>query len=131
MRFDKKVVIITGAWAGMGKSAAISFSGEGAYVIINDIDEETLSSTRHEIESAGGTVTAITGDATKSECADSVTGKALKDYGRVDILFNYVGGIPSGVSSKSFIDTAESTWDAIFELNLKSPMLFTRRCWIA
>lgn len=126
MQFNEKVVIITGAGAGMGKAAAIAFSREGACVIVNDINEGTLSGTVFEIESAGGSVTAVKGDATKSGCADLVVGRALKDHGRVDILFNYVGGMPPGISSKPFIDNTEAVWDAIIELNLKSPMLFTR-----
>jgi 2-hydroxycyclohexanecarboxyl-CoA dehydrogenase len=126
MRFDQKIAIITGAGAGMGRSAALGFAGEGAYVIINDIDAAALEVTTREIRSAGGKVTAIAGDATKNACVQSVVGKALEQSGRIDILFNYVGGMPAGVVLKSFMSDDEAVWDAVIELNLKSTLRFTR-----
>jgi 2-hydroxycyclohexanecarboxyl-CoA dehydrogenase len=126
MRFDHRTAIITGAGAGMGRSAALGFAGEGAHVFINDIDEATLENTAREIRAAGGQVTAVAGDATTSDCVRNVVGKALEQSGRIDILFNYVGGIPAGVSMKSFIQDDEKVWDPVIELNLKPTLRFTR-----
>ena len=125
MRFDKKVVIITGAGVGMGRSAALAFAKEGACVFINDIDEASLNATSDEIRSAGGIVNAIKGDATKSECVKAVVGTALDQYGKIDILFNYVGGIPGWLSTQPFIQDTEADWDATIELNLKPTLMFT------
>jgi 2-hydroxycyclohexanecarboxyl-CoA dehydrogenase len=124
MRFDKKATIITGAGAGMGKAAALAFAKEGAYVIINDIDGTSLKNTASEIRSSGGKVTAVAGDATESECVNSVVGKAIEQYGKVDILFNYVGG-PAGMPSQPFTQDTEAKWDTIIRLNLKPPLMFT------
>ncbi|MBN1189728.1 MAG: SDR family oxidoreductase [Dehalococcoidales bacterium] len=126
MRFENRVAVITGAGAGMARSAAVAFAGEGAHVFINDIDEAELENTAREVRSAGGRVTAIAGDAAKSECVQNVVGKALEQYGRIDILFNYVGGIPAGISLKSFTEDSESVWDPVIELNLKPTLRFTR-----
>jgi len=125
MRFDKKATIITGAGAGMGKAAALAFAKEGAYVIINDIDGASLNNTASEIRSSGGTVTAVEGDATESECVNSVVGEAIELYGKVDILFNYVGG-PAGLPSQPFTQDTGAKWDTIIRLNLMPPLMFTR-----
>ena len=125
MRFDKKVAILTGAGAGMGRAAALAFAKEGAYVFINDIDEARLNDTANEVQSAGGAITAIKGDATKIECVNAIVGKALEQHGKIDILFNYVGGIPGSLSAQPFTQDTEDVWDAIIELNLKPTLMFT------
>ena len=125
MRFENKVAIITGAGAGMGKAAAVAFAKEGASVVINDIDSGTLEETAREIRESGGTVTAVQGDAAESDCVNSIVDTAVKQYGKVDILFNYVGG-PAGQPSQPFAQESEDKWDAIIRVNFKPTLLFTR-----
>ena len=86
----------------MGRSAALSFAGEGAAVIITDINETTLDQTVRDIRSSGGRVSAIAGDATCGEVVRSVVEKALESSGRIDILFNHLGGMPAGWSPNRF-----------------------------
>jgi 2-hydroxycyclohexanecarboxyl-CoA dehydrogenase len=126
MRFANRTAIITGAGSGMGRSAALGFAREGAQVVINDIAEASLEDTAREIRAAGGRVIAIPGDATWNECVRTVVGKALEQSGKIDILFNYVGGIPAGISLKSFMQDAETVWSAVLDLNLKPTLGFTR-----
>lgn len=126
MRFDKKLAIITGAGAGMGRATALAFAKEDAYVFITDKDEERLNSTAKEIQSAGGSVKAIKGDATESSTVNTVVGEALGKYGKIDILFNYVGGNPNWVPPQPFIEDTEALWDAIIKLNLMTTIRFTR-----
>ena len=126
MRFKNRVAIISGAGAGMGKATALAFAQEGAFVVINDVNEESLSNTADEIRSIGGTATAIKGDATKTECANAVAGKALDLYEKIDILFNYVGGSPDGAPMTLFTEQTEAYWDRTIELNLKSTIIFSR-----
>jgi len=126
MRFDNKVVMITGAGAGMGSSAALGFAKEGARVFITDSDDESLNNTAAEIRSAGGVATAIRGDAIDSAFVKTVVGKVLEQCGRVDILFNYVGGNPGGFSACEFSEGTAELWDATIDLNLKTTIMFTK-----
>jgi 2-hydroxycyclohexanecarboxyl-CoA dehydrogenase len=126
MRFENRVAIITGAGAGMGRAAAAGFAREGAAVFITDIDAATLKETAREIRSAGGKVTANAGDARKDETVRIIVEKALEPYGRIDILFNYVGGQPAGVAMQPFTLHDESVWEAFIDLNLKTTFRFTQ-----
>jgi 2-hydroxycyclohexanecarboxyl-CoA dehydrogenase len=126
MRFDNKVVMITGAGAGMGRSAALGFAKEGAHVFMTDIDQESLNHTAGEIRSAGGMATAIKGDAMDRAFVKTITAKALNQCHRIDILFNYVGGNPGWLSAHEFTEDTEELWDATIELNLKTTIMFTR-----
>ncbi len=126
MRFTNRTAIVTGAGAGMGRAAALGLAREGAIVFVNDIVDDSLEDTAREIRAAGGQVTAIAGDATSSVCAQKVIEKALEQTGKIDILFNYVGGIPAGITLKSFMLDPETVWDAVIELNLKPTLRFTR-----
>jgi 2-hydroxycyclohexanecarboxyl-CoA dehydrogenase len=126
MRFEHQTVIITGAGSGMGRSAALSFAREGAAVVITDINTTTLEETARDIRSSGGQVTAIGGDATRREGVRMVVETALTQSGRIDVLFNHLGGMPAGVVSRSFLTDDESIWQAFIDLNLITTLRFTR-----
>lgn len=126
MRFKNKVAIISGGTAGMGKAAAIGFAKEGASVVINGRNEERLNRTAEEIRAVGGAVTTAQGDITKSKSIKAIVAKALEQYGKVDILFNYVGGDPDLGPLKPFTEQTEGFWDRMIDINLKSTILLCR-----
>lgn len=125
-RFKDKVAIITGGSAGMGKTAALGFAQEGARVVINGRNEEKLNRAADEIRAAGGTVTAVKGDLLQREVVNDIVARTLEEYGRVDILFNYVGGSPPGMTFDFFANQSEEHWDYMLELNLKTTLRFCR-----
>ncbi|OGO23601.1 MAG: hypothetical protein A2144_14310 [Chloroflexi bacterium RBG_16_50_9] len=126
MRFKDKVAIISGGTAGMGKAAALGFAKEGAAVVITSRNEEKLKKATEEIRAAGGKVTGLKGDVTKSDSIKAVVAKTLEQYGRVDILFNYVGGEPDLKPMTLFTEQTEDYWDRMIDLNLKSTIVFSR-----
>ena len=66
------------------------------------------------------------GDATDRAFVKRTVGKVLEQCGKVDILFNYVGGNPGLASAQDFTEGSEELWDATIELNLMSTIMFTR-----
>jgi 2-hydroxycyclohexanecarboxyl-CoA dehydrogenase len=126
MRFQGKVVIITGGSAGIGKAAALGFAREGAAVVINGRNEANLHHAAAEIQAAGGEVTAVQGDVTKTADIKVIVSRTLDRYGRIDILFNYVGGDPDMAPLTLFVEQTEEYWDRMIEINLKTTILFSR-----
>ena len=126
MRFKDKVAVITGGTAGMGKATALGFAKEGACVVINARNEERLNKTAEEIRSLGGTVTPVRGDITRSDAVKALVAAALEQYGRIDILFNYVGGDPDLAPLTPFVEQTEDFWDRMIDLNLKSTIMLSQ-----
>ena len=86
-----KVVLITGAAAGIGKAAALKIAAAGAKVIIVDREEERLRQTCEEAERAGGAMAAYQCDLTDFARCDEMIRQVLAQHGGVDILINNAG----------------------------------------
>ena len=126
MRFSNKVAIVTGGTAGMGLAAALGFAREGACIVINGRNEEKLSKTTEEIRLLGGAVTTVCGDITLSNTVKSIVTAALREYGKIDILFNYVGGGPDLEPLAPLVEQTEDFWNRVIDLNLKSTIILSR-----
>lgn len=115
MRFDGKVVAITGGGSGIGKEAAARFVAEGALVVINGRDKAKLVAAAREIDPSGRTVAVSAGD-----IADPATGAALVDlavsrFGGLDVLVNNAGVF----NPRPFLDLTEKDYDWYLDTILK------------
>ncbi len=125
MRFKDKTAIVTGSGRGQGKETALIMASEGADVTINDIQADVLDQARKEIEATGAGVLAVEADMTKEDQVADMVDQTLKQFGKVDILVNVVGG--TYATRKRF--TAEITdeeWHDTLDLNLTSQFLCSR-----
>ena len=120
MRFMHRVASVTGAAAGMGKAAALGFAAEGAAVVINDIDEEGLQATAAAVRSLGSRVALAPGDITDASTIDLMVERATAQFGRIDVLFNYVGGDPDLAPQKPFVEQTDDFWERMIAINLTS-----------
>ena len=120
MKLQGKTVIITGAAAGIGAASAELFASEGAIVVAVDLDRTTLDGLSARIANAGGTCLAIRGDVSQRDDVHLVVEKAIERFGRVNILFNNAGIVPTG--KVDAID--EDQWDLAMAVNVKSMYLF-------
>lgn len=124
MRLEDKAAIVTGAGSigpgiGNGKATAVLFAREGAKVACVDRNLAAAEETVATIKSAGGEATAIQADVTKESDAQRLIEVTVSRYGKLDILFNNVGGARGSTS----LSVTVQDWDATFDLNLKSVLL--------
>ena len=112
-----KVAFVAASSQGLGKAVALELAQEGARVIINGRNKETLEKTKLAIEAQASTeVLALIGDLSVSNERKQVIDEALQTFGSIDILVTNTGGPPSG----RFESFAEEDWDNAYKTLLAS-----------
>lgn len=117
-----KVVVITGAAAGIGRASSLLFTREGAAVAAVDCDAERNAELVEEIRSHGGDAEALTADVSSSNDVEEAVQQAITRWKRIDILFNNAGIVTGG----KIHTIKEEEWDRAFAINVKSMFLFSR-----
>jgi NAD(P)-dependent dehydrogenase (short-subunit alcohol dehydrogenase family) len=125
MRFQDKVALITAAGSGIGKATAEIIGGEGGLVVGVDSDEGRLKIALDAIRGAGGRAEGRRADALDPAQVDDVVRGIVRDFGRIDILVNAVGGstiIPRPAATVDELTLAE--WQRLIAFNLDGTFLF-------
>ncbi|ESA36397.1 short-chain dehydrogenase reductase sdr [Leptolyngbya sp. Heron Island J] len=115
MRLDGKVSLITGAGSGIGRATANCFAQEGAIVVAVDVNADAAQATEEAIEMAGGQCLGLGADVSDEEQVIGAIAATVKNFGRLDILFNN-----AGISViKPITETTEADLDKLLGVNLK------------
>ncbi|MBL0269912.1 MAG: bifunctional aldolase/short-chain dehydrogenase [Chitinophagaceae bacterium] len=120
-----RVALVTGSAGGIGKAIAKKFAEEGACVVINDINEERLDSTREEFVKAYGkdVVSSTLLNVTDVSTIDSAMDDAALAFGGVDIIINN-----AGISiSKSIAEHTIEEWDRLYDILVKGQFLVSQK----
>jgi NAD(P)-dependent dehydrogenase (short-subunit alcohol dehydrogenase family) len=117
--FAGRVVIVTGAWRGLGRAAAERFHERGASVAVNVRDR-----TRAEelAASIGERVIAVPGDIAAPGVAEEIVETTVKRFGRLDVVVNNA----AFARSTRFPDLTTDEWRAALDVNLTAPFLLTK-----
>ncbi len=119
-----KVVIVTGARQGLGKSISLGMAEQGADLVICDrvTDDGKLAETAKEIEAMGRQNLSLGGDITVEEDVTNVINKALEKFGKIDVLVNNAGV----TSQDSFDKMTYKRWRLILSVNLDGTFLCSK-----
>ena len=88
MRYEDRVVVITGGGSGIGRVMAERFAAEGARVVIADLFEDRAVEAAAEIEAGGGRALALRADVTAAADVDRMVNATEEGFGPVDVLVN-------------------------------------------
>ena len=119
--FKNKTVWITGGASGMGLLSGQCFAGEGAKVVLSDINPEALKEAVASITEAGGEAIGIPVDVTRYDQVVAARDKIMEIYGSLDILIPCAGGSETRILNirEGFKDQDISIFDFGLDLNLK------------
>lgn len=123
-RLDDKIALITGAGSGIGRASAIRFAEEGARVVVAEIQSALGKETVEAVRAVGGEACFVETDVTDEESVEHCVAQAIRDYERLDILFNCAGGslpIDGPITEVDF-----DVYDRTLSLDLKGTMLCCR-----
>lgn len=114
MRLQNKVAIITGGTSGIGQATAIRFTEEGADLVITGRRVGLGKTVEAECRNRGVRCVFVEADHSKMEDCQRVVDIALREFGRIDILFNNAGIVISGTAET----TDEETWQRTIDINI-------------
>jgi 3-oxoacyl-[acyl-carrier protein] reductase len=111
-----KVVIVTGAAAGIGAGVAKFFAEQGAHVYAVDLDGPGVKGHASALASAGHSAFAFEAKAQDKDAMAAVVDDARQRFGHIDVLINNAGIYPR----QPFLEMTEEQWDTMQDVNLKS-----------
>jgi NAD(P)-dependent dehydrogenase (short-subunit alcohol dehydrogenase family) len=119
-----KVVIVTGARQGLGKSISLGMAEKGADLVICDrvIDDGKLAETAKEIEAMGRKTLSMGGDITLEDDVNKIAKGAMDKFGKIDVLVNNAGV----TSQDPFANMTYKRWRLILSVNLDGTFLCSK-----
>jgi NAD(P)-dependent dehydrogenase (short-subunit alcohol dehydrogenase family) len=116
LRLDGKVALVTGAAQRIGREIARTFAGQGARVVIADVQTEAGAAAAEEIDRLGGEAAFVRADVGRSADVERMVAFAAERFGRFDILVNNAHWEKRG----SVVELDEADWDRSFDVLLKA-----------
>lgn len=120
IRFDDKVVIVTGAGGGLGRAHALLFAKHGARVVVNDLG----GSSHGEGANASAADLVVANHDSVTE-GGKIVQNALDSFGRVDVLVNNAGIL----RDKSFHKMEDADWDLVYKVHVEGAYKVTHAAW--
>lgn len=116
-----EVVVITGAGGGIGRSLAIQFARDGAFVLAFGRNPTSLEETARAVP--GGRITCVAGSVTSEADVERLVAEAIREHGRIDVLINNAAVYPKAMLA----DGSPSDWLDVLQTNVVGPLICYRK----
>lgn len=119
---EGRVALVTGGARGLGREIALTFAENGASLFI--VDMADAGDTVRDVEALGARCTAVKADVSDEKAVMESVRRAMKEYGRIDVLVNNAGIAQLGFAPTE--DASVEEWDRVIAVNLRGAFLCCR-----
>lgn len=117
-----QTAIVTGGGRGIGRTIAEFLAQRGVNVVIVGVNIDTAHNASSELEKLGIRSIAVKADVSNASDVNNIFERALREFGRVEILINNAGITKDGL----LLRMREEDWDTVININLKGTFLCSR-----
>jgi 3-oxoacyl-[acyl-carrier protein] reductase len=122
MKLAGKVALVSGAGRGIGRAVALKLAGEGARVVLNDLDAGPAEAVVAEIAAAGGEAHAVPGDVAAADFGERFVAAAMDRFGGLDIVVNNAGY----TWDATIQNTSDEQFGAMLDVHVNAPFRVLR-----
>lgn len=120
--FKDKIILVTGGAAGLGRAYALKFGGDGAHVILADINAAGMDETKALVEGVGGSAECHICDMSDEVQIQALGAAVLGAHEKLDVLINNAG-LHMGEIARGFFGLGQAKWQHYFAVNTIGPLL--------
>ena len=124
-RLEGRVAVVTGGGGGLAEGICAGLAREGAAVVCADISVEKAEGVASQVADAGGTSLAVEVDVSDKGSVEAMIGRAVGEFGGVDVLVNNAAIYPL----RPWTEIEEDEWDRVMAVNLKGYFLCARAAY--
>jgi NAD(P)-dependent dehydrogenase (short-subunit alcohol dehydrogenase family) len=126
-RFEGKVVVITGGGTGIGRTVGRRFAGEGASIVVADLDASVGQRMVDELEADGNHGLSVTMDVRDADAAARMAEAAVERFGGIDVLINNAG-IHLDHAQLPYTLEAVPRWREVLDVNVLGALVCSAAC---